>query len=97
MSAQDRRIAERVTVYRAHVSGTQKIWQAEYEGIADALHSACRDLREGRRTPLSMLESGVCIRQRPFSGLSSGCLQCTRRTGVKHIPSKSAPFHGNAP
>ena len=95
MSTQDRRIAARMTVYCAHVSGTQEIWQAEYEAVADALHLECRDLREGRRTPLSIMENGVCIRQRRFSGLSSGCLQCTRRTVVEHMPSKSAPFHGN--
>ena len=54
MSARDRRIAERVTVCRAHLSGTQATGQAEYEDIADAIHFACRDLRKGRRTSLSL-------------------------------------------
>lgn len=57
----DRRSHERVTVYRAEVPGEEELWEVEYEAIADALHFACRDLREGRRRPIEILEDGVRI------------------------------------
>ena len=61
MSTQDRRATERTTLYRARISDSDEIWEVEYEAVADALHFACRDLREGRRTPLSISEDGVLI------------------------------------
>lgn len=64
MSNQDRRATKRVTVYRAHITGSHEVWEAEYDALADALHFACRDLREGRRTPLCILENGVLVHDR---------------------------------
>ena len=61
MSTRDRRITERVAVYRARISNSDEIREVEYESTSDALHFACRDLREGRRTPLSISEDGVLI------------------------------------
>ena len=61
MSTRDRRSDKRVTTYRARISDSDEIWEVEYESVADALHFACRDLREGRRTPLSIAEDGVLI------------------------------------
>lgn len=61
MSTQDRRATERVTLYRARISDSDEIWEVEYEAVADALHFACRDLREGRRTPLSISEDGMLV------------------------------------
>ena len=57
----DRRSQKRVTVYRAALPSTGEIREVEYESIADALHFACRDLREGRRRPLAIVEDGVVI------------------------------------
>lgn len=57
----DRRSQERVTIYRAEIPGEQELWEVEYEAIADALHFACRDLREGRRRPIEITEDGVRI------------------------------------
>lgn len=56
---QDRRHQPRITVYRAEIPGSSEIWQVEYEAVADALHFACRDLREKRRRPIAILEDGV--------------------------------------
>ena len=64
MSNADRRVTKRLTIYRAHITGSQEVWEAEYEAIADALHFACRDLREGRRTPLCIMENGEMIYER---------------------------------
>lgn len=55
---QDRRSQKRVIVYRAELPDTNELWEVEYTAIADALHFACRDLREGRRKPLQILEDG---------------------------------------
>jgi hypothetical protein len=57
----DRRKHSRVTVYRAEVPGSAEVWEVEYEAVADALHFACRDLREGRRRPLEIVEDGVRV------------------------------------
>ena len=61
MSMRDRRADKRVTIYRARISDSDEIREVEYESVSDALHFACRDLREGRRTPLSISEDGVLI------------------------------------
>ena len=61
MSTRDRRSDKRVTRYRARISDSDEIWEVEYESVSDALHFACRDLREGRRTPLSITEDSVLI------------------------------------
>ncbi len=61
MSEPDRRTSKRVTVYRARVSHSNEVWEVDYDSVADALHFACRDLKEGRRTPLSITEGGALI------------------------------------
>jgi hypothetical protein len=57
----DRRGSRRVVLYRAELPHTSPVeyWEVEYEALADALHFACRDLREGRRKPVEILEDGV--------------------------------------
>lgn len=57
----DRRRNRRVIVYRAEIPHTSppEIWEVEYEALSDALHFACRDLREGRRKPIEISEDGV--------------------------------------
>lgn len=59
----DRRRETRVTIYRAQIEGTSppEVWEVEYEAVADALHFACRDLREGRRRPIEILEDGDVV------------------------------------
>lgn len=57
----DRRSRKRVIVYRAALPDSDELWEVEYEAVADALHFACRDLREGRRNPLEILEDGVQV------------------------------------
>lgn len=57
----DRRSEKRVTVYRAEVPGRPDEWRVEYESVADALHFACRDLRERRRRPIEIVEDGVRV------------------------------------
>lgn len=59
----DRRTRKRVVVYRAEIPHTSptEYWEVEYEAVSEALHFACRDLREGRRRPLEILEDGVAI------------------------------------
>ncbi|MEX2583059.1 MAG: hypothetical protein WD766_07285 [Gemmatimonadota bacterium] len=59
--AYDQRSHKRVTVYRAVIPDSDELWEVEYEAVADALHFACRDLRNGRRRPLEILEDGVLI------------------------------------
>jgi hypothetical protein len=59
--ATDRRSRKRVIVYRAEVPYSSEEWRVEYEAVADALHFACRDLREGRRRPIEITEDGVCV------------------------------------
>ena len=57
----DRRERPRVIVYRAEVQDSTEHYEVEYEAVADALHFACRDLREGRRKPLEIVEDGVQV------------------------------------
>ena len=59
----DRRSSRRVTVYRAEIPHTSppEVWEVEYEALSDALHFACRDLREGRRKPIEIIEDGVRV------------------------------------
>ena len=57
----DPRRKKRVTVYRAEVPHADELWEVSYEAVADALHFACRDLREGRRRPLEIVEDGVVV------------------------------------
>jgi hypothetical protein len=58
---EDPRSTRRVTIYRAAVPHSDQLWEVEYESVADALHFACRDLREGRRQPIEITEDGVRI------------------------------------
>ncbi|HEX2189714.1 MAG TPA: hypothetical protein VHG51_12485 [Longimicrobiaceae bacterium] len=68
----DRRERKRVVVYRAEIPGTRGgIHTAEYEAVADALHFACRDLREGRRIPLEIAEDGVVVHD--AAGIAREC------------------------
>lgn len=58
----DRRSNKRVTIYRAEdPDAPGGIREVEYESVADALHFAVRDLREGRRTPLEIREDGALV------------------------------------
>lgn len=69
----DRRRSRRVVIYRAEIPHTSptEYWQVEYEALADAIHFACRDLREGRRRPVEILEDGVVVYD--AEGLESMC------------------------
>lgn len=71
----DRRRSTRVIVYRAEIPHTSptEYWQVEYEAVADALHFACRDLREGRRRPVEISEDGVVIYD--AAALASACAE----------------------
>lgn len=69
--ARDRRSEKRVTVYRAEVTDSDELWEVEYEAVAEALHFACRDLRQGRRRPLEILEDGVVVYD--AAGISEAC------------------------
>lgn len=62
--ASDRRSKKRVIVYRARIAEGGGLWEVEYAAVADALHFACRDLREGRRDPIEILEDGVRVYDR---------------------------------
>jgi hypothetical protein len=57
----DRRSTKRVIVYRAELPDSSELWEVEYDGVSDALHFACRDLREQRRRPIEILEDGVQV------------------------------------
>lgn len=57
----DRRGSKRVTIYRAEVPDSDEMWEVEYEAVAEALHFACRDLREGRRKPVEIREEGILV------------------------------------
>ena len=89
MSTRDRRTTKRVTVYRAHITGSQEVWEAEYEAIADALHFACRDLREGRRTPLCILENAELI----YGREAIACLCEEQRSGVSEAAAEGEAEH----
>lgn len=56
----DRRSQSRVTRYRVRLRDGS-IQEVEYQAIDDALHFACRDLREGTREPLEITEDGVVV------------------------------------
>lgn len=57
--AHDRRAHKRIVTYRARIVESEELHEVEYDAVADALHFACRDLRESRRLPLEILEDGV--------------------------------------
>lgn len=78
--ARDRRTEKRVTVYRAAIPQEDEIWEVEYDAVADALHFACRDLREGRRRPLEILENGEVLYD--ADGIAAACqeLEAERQT-----------------
>jgi hypothetical protein len=57
----DRRSEKRITVYRADVPDSDELWEVEYEAVAEAIHFACRDLREGRRIPREIIDDGVLL------------------------------------
>lgn len=59
--AYERRGSKRVTLYQAEETDPKKLRMVEYDSVADALHFACRDLREGRRRPIEIAEDGVVI------------------------------------
>lgn len=66
-------------VYRAKVPGEDELWEVEYDAIADALHFACRDLREGRRSPIEILEDGVQVHD--AEGITGACEELRARSG----------------
>lgn len=57
----DRRSQHRVILYRAEVPDDAGIHEVRYDSVADALHFACRDLRNQRRRPLSIVEDGTVV------------------------------------
>lgn len=57
----DRRKHRRAVTYRASVPGSPEDYEVEYDSVADALHFACRDLREERRQPLQIVEDGALV------------------------------------
>lgn len=69
----DRRRTSRVIIYRAEIEGSTppEVWEVEYEAVADALHFACRDLREGRRRPLTIMEDGMEVLD--AAGIEEAC------------------------
>lgn len=70
----DRRKHRRVVTYRARVPGAEEeLYEVEYDAQADALHFACRDLREGRRDPLEIWEDGVLVYD--AEGIRAACEQ----------------------
>ena len=69
--AHDPRRRKRVTLYRAEIPHSADLWEVEYDSVADALHFACRDLREGRRRPIEILEDGV--RMHDAESIASAC------------------------
>lgn len=79
---QDRRSQKRVTVYRSQLPDSSEIRTVEYESIADALHFACRDLREGRRRPLEIVEDGVVIYD--AARLAHACNELETRFDQRH-------------
>lgn len=72
----DRRSQKRVIVYRAEVPETGEAWQVEYGAVSDALHFACRDLREGRRRPIEILEDGVRVHD--IDSIARACDELSR-------------------
>ena len=66
-------------VYRAEVPGTNELWEVEYDAVADALHFACRDLREGRRRPIEILEDGVQVYD--AEAIATTCEELRARAG----------------
>ena len=69
----DRRSHDRVTVYRAEVVGSEELWEVEYQAVSEALHFACRDLHEGRRRPIEIVEDGVLVHD--AAGIAQICRQ----------------------
>jgi hypothetical protein len=57
----DRRSHKRVTIYRSELPDTGELREVEYAAVSEALHFACRDLREGRRRPLQIIEDDVVV------------------------------------
>lgn len=80
--ALDRRGEKRVTVYRAQLPDTGELREVEYEAVADALHFACRDLREGRRRPVEIVENGVTVYDE--AGIRAACEAHDREQAVRH-------------
>lgn len=82
----DRRRNPRVVVYRAALPHTHPVeyYEVEYAAIADALHFACRDLREGRRKPVEILEDGVRIYD--ADGLAEACRERENRSREEEEP-----------
>lgn len=80
----DRRSQKRVITYRATVAGSDELWEVEYEAVADALHFACRDLREGRRAPIEILEDGVQVHD--ADSIATTCEEQQSRSAGAHHP-----------
>ena len=82
MSQPDRRAQRRVTIYRARDNRSDEIWQVEYDNVAYALYFACRDLREGRRTPLFILQEGALIYD--AEAIAQACAEDQARHDLGH-------------
>ena len=85
--AYDPRRRKRITVYRAQVPHSAELWEVEYEAVADALHFACRDLREGRRRPIEIVEDGVVIHD--ADGIARLCAE--QQSGLGSPTPKAQP------
>ena len=80
--AQDRRHRKRLVVYRARVASSDELLELEYPAVADALHFACRDLRDGRREPLEILEDGVQVYD--AEGIEAACRERMDEMAKEH-------------
>lgn len=72
----DRRAQKRVIIYRAAIPDSSEIREVEYSAIAEALHFACRDLRDGRRQPIEIVENGQVVHD--AAEISRLCHEMTR-------------------
>src|SRR5690606_32459319 len=48
-------------VYRSELPRTGELREVEYSAVSEALHFACRDLRENRRRPIEITEDGIVV------------------------------------
>lgn len=82
----ERRRTRRVVVYLAELPYTDPVeyYRVEYEAVSDALHFACRDLREGRRRPVEIREDGRLIYD--AEGLAAACRDREAQTRSNQEP-----------
>lgn len=86
--SRDRRSEKRVIVYRAEIAQSDELWEVEYEAVADALHFACRDLREGRRRPIEIVEDGVVVYD--AESLAAACRELEEERSITAADDRSS-------